>query len=84
MADESAQISRDSLSILLEYAYRGQAAQGGFCHLDRQECCAMCDALTEAEGALTGDPESRRDWWTPTLRERYWRFRHGRRMRKQR
>ena len=62
-------IDRHSLGILLEYAYRGEAAQGGSCWRDRIEACAMCDALTAAEIALGDDAPAIRQWWSPTIRE---------------
>ena len=78
------EIDSDSLCIVLEYAYRGESAQGGFCHLDRQPGCAMCDAFTEAEAAVEEDREGTTRWWTPTWRERYWAMRHALRSRKRR
>jgi|SRR5882757_3599300 len=57
-------ISSESLGILLEYAYRGEAALGGNCRNEREAGCAMCDTLTEAEAALGGDAPTDPNWWT--------------------
>jgi len=68
---DPAQVMGDrlSLGILLEYAYRGEAALGGNCRNDREAGCALCATFTEAE-SLLGDDAPERNWWTPTLRER--------------
>lgn len=54
------------LAILLEYAYRGVAAQGGTCHVERDPGCATCTALTVVEDQLGWSQEVRdeeRKWW---------------------
>ena len=58
------EISRGSLAILLEYAYRGEAALGGNCRNERETGCAMCSAFTEAETALGSDAPTDPNWWT--------------------
>ncbi len=59
----------DVLAILLEYAYRGVAAQGGrySCHNDRFDGCVLCDALSAAEEELRaedGEYILDTEWWT--------------------
>ncbi len=56
-------IQRPELSLLLEYAYRGVAAQGGkrSCHTDRTVGCSICDVLTAAEAELRSDPNGEYD-----------------------
>lgn len=76
VADEMSNAQMDShvLETLLEYAYRGEGANGGNCRNDRAPGCWLCQTFDAAEAALGDDAPTpdERNWWRPTLSERAW------------
>ena len=81
MSADKVTIDRESLAILLEYAYRGDGAQGApGCRNVRDPGCALCAAFEEADAVIHDGPApyEARNWWVPTAVER-WRLRRYRR-----
>lgn len=59
-------MDRNHLQILLELAYRGDAALGGGCRDERCDGCGACESFTEAEREVYGRlaTSQERNWWT--------------------
>lgn len=63
---------RMSLGVVLDYAYRGIAAQGASCHLAqwREEDCPLCDSLADVERMVRVEAPTE-NWWRGGHIERF-------------